>query len=145
VSQYTVFLPEAILVATALGSAVLGFAWRKRPDLLWAFALVGISLATFITLDMMGLGVGSALGVSPWPAPVGTQGDFTAELKMNVDRFALFFQVMFEFVALLAILASRGFISSHACGDRRSRIGTSRVLVRVCQCSTVRPVFSTSG
>ncbi|HYT00447.1 MAG TPA: NADH-quinone oxidoreductase subunit N [Thermoplasmata archaeon] len=110
-SQYTVFLPEAILVATALGSAVLGFAWRKRPDLLWAFALVGISLATFITLDMMGLGVGSALGVSPWPAPVGTQGDFTAELKMNVDRFALFFQVMFEFVALLAILASRGFIS----------------------------------
>src|SRR5207249_6397515 len=39
-----------------------------------------------------------------------TQGNFTAELKMKVDTFALFFQLMFAFVAFLAILASRGFI-----------------------------------
>ena len=30
-------------------------------------------------------------------------------------------------------------------GDKASRIGTSRVLVRVCQCSTVRPVLRTKG
>ena len=47
--------------------------------------------------------------------------------------------------AARAARASRGFISSQPCGDRRSRIGTSRVLVRVCQCSTVRPVFRTNG
>ena len=41
--------------------------------------------------------------------------------------------------------ASRGFISTQAFGDSRSRIGTFPVLVRVCQCSTVRPVFSTNG
>ena len=31
------------------------------------------------------------------------------------------------------------------CGDMRSRIGTCPVFVRVCQCSTVRPVLSTNG
>src|SRR5207245_814653 len=110
VSSYGVFLPEAILVATALASAVLGFAWRKRPDLLWAFSVIGTGLAIFVTLDMMGLGVGRALNLSVWPSPVGTQGDFAVELKMRVDTFALFFQLMFEFVAFLAIVASRGFI-----------------------------------
>src|SRR2546425_1993254 len=59
---------------------------------------------------MMGLGVGRALNLSVWPSPVGTQGDFAVELKMRVDTFALFFQLMFEFVAFLAIVASRGFI-----------------------------------
>src|SRR2546428_343151 len=105
-----VVLPEAILVATALASAVLGFAWRKRPDLLWAFSVIGTGLAIFVTLDMMGLGIGRALNLAVWPSPVGTQGNFAAELKMKVDTFALFFQLMFEFVAFLAILASRGFI-----------------------------------
>ena len=109
-SSYGVFLPEAILVATALASAVLGFAWRKRPDLLWAFSVIGTGLAIFVTLDMMGLGIGRALNLSVWPSPVDTQGNFAAELKMKVDTFALFFQLMFEFVAFLAILASRGFI-----------------------------------
>ena len=41
--------------------------------------------------------------------------------------------------------ASRGFISTHAFGESRSRIGTLPVFVRVCQCSTVRPVLSTNG
>ena len=109
-ADYTVFLPETILVATALASAVLGFAWRKRPEWLWAFALAGTGIATFVTLDMMGLGITNALRISLWPSPIDTQGDFTAELKMNVDKFALFFQVMFESVAFLVVLASRGFI-----------------------------------
>jgi len=108
--DYAVFLPEAILVGTALSSAVLGFAWRRRPEALWALALAGTGVAIFITLDMMGLGITNALRLSLWPSPIGVQGDFAAELKLNVDRFALFFQVMFEFVAFLVILASRGFI-----------------------------------
>src|SRR2546426_923197 len=110
VSSYGVFLPEAILVATALASAVLGFAWRKRPEALWALSAVGTGVAIFVTLDMMGLGIGRALNLTVWPSPVGTQGDFAAELKMKVDTFALFFQLMFEFVAFLVIVGSRGFI-----------------------------------
>jgi proton-translocating NADH-quinone oxidoreductase chain N len=110
VAEYTVFLPEAILIATALASAVLGFAWRTRPERLWLLALAGTTFATFVTLDMMGLGVTKALRLSLWPSPIEGQGDFTAELKMNVDRFSLFFQVVFEFVALLVVLASHGFI-----------------------------------
>jgi F420H2 dehydrogenase subunit N len=112
VAEYTVFLPETILVATALASAVLGFAWRTRPERLWLVALAGTGLATFVTLDMMGLGVTKALRLSLWPSPIGTSGDgdFSNELKMNVDQFALFFQVVFEFVALLVVLASHGFI-----------------------------------
>ena len=88
-SSYGVFLPEAILVATALASAVLGFAWRKRPDLLWAFSVIGTGLAIFVTLDMMGLGIGRALNLTVWPSPVGTQGNFAAELKMKVDTFEI--------------------------------------------------------
>src|SRR5438552_108848 len=110
VSSYGVFLPEAILVATALASAVLGFAWRKRPEALWALSAVGTGVAIFVTLDMMGLGIGRALNLTVWPSPVGTDGDFAAELKMKVDTFALFFQLMFEFVAFLVIVGSRGFI-----------------------------------
>src|SRR5438445_982463 len=110
VSSYGVFLPEAILVATALASAVLGFAWRKRPEALWALSAVGTGVAIFVTLDMMGLGIGRALNLTVWPSPVGTQGDFAAELEMKVDTFALFFQLMFEFVAFLVIVGSRGFI-----------------------------------
>src|SRR5207245_4592835 len=83
VSSYGVFLPEAILVATALASAVLGFAWRKRPDLLWAFSVIGTGLAIFVTLDMMGLGIGRALNLSVWPSPAGTHGDFAGGLKMR--------------------------------------------------------------
>lgn len=109
-AEYTVFLPETILVATALASAVLGFAWRSRPGRLWLMVLLGTGLATFATLDMMGLGVTNALRLSLWPSPIGDRGDFTNELKMDVDQFALFFQVMFEFVALLVVLASHGFI-----------------------------------
>ena len=109
-SSYGVFLPEAILVATALASAVLGFAWRKRPEALWALSAVGTGVAIFVTLDMMGLGIGRALNLTVWPSPVGTDGDFAAELKMKVDTFALFFQLMFEFVAFLVIVGSRGFI-----------------------------------
>ena len=109
-SNYGVFLPEVILVVTALASAVLGFAWRKRPELLWILSAVGTGLAIFVTLDMMGLGIGRALNLTVWPSPVGTQGDFAAELKMKVDTFALFFQLMFEFVAFLVIVGSRGFI-----------------------------------
>ena len=107
---YAVFLPEAILVGTALASAVLGFAWRDRPERLWLVALVGTGLATFVTLDMMGLGFTYALRLSLWPSPIGNQGDFTTELKMDVDQFALFFQVMFVSVAFLVVLASHGFL-----------------------------------
>jgi NADH-quinone oxidoreductase subunit N len=95
---------------TALASAVLGFAWRKRPEALWAVALGGTALAAFITIDMMGLGITNALHIALWPSPIGTRGNFAAELKMNVDAFALFFQLMFQIVALLVIVASRGFI-----------------------------------
>jgi NADH-quinone oxidoreductase subunit N len=105
-----VFLPETVLVITALASAVLGFAWRKRPEALWAFALAGTGFAIFVTMDLAGLGVTNALHLALWPSPIGTAGNFAAELKMNVDGFALFFQLMFEFVAFLVILASRGFI-----------------------------------
>ena len=110
-SSYFVFLPETILVVVALASVVLGFVWSKRPAYLWGLALAGVIAALFVTLDMMS-GFTSAVGLNLglWPSPVGTQGDFASDLKMKVDAFALFFQMVFLFIAFLAILASRGFI-----------------------------------
>ncbi len=108
--NYLVFLPETILAATALSCVVLGFAWSRRPAYLWALALGGVSLSLVLTLDMMGLRLTSALGLSLWPYPLGAAGNFASELKLNVDAFALFFQAIFLFIAFLVVLASRGFI-----------------------------------
>ena len=115
--DYLVFLPEAVLVATALASAVLGFAWSKRPGLLWGLALGGTAVASWLTLEMMGLSLTAALGLDLWTTlPVsgapGGQGDFAADLRMQVDAFALFFHLIFLFVAFLAVLASRGFLKA---------------------------------
>ncbi len=111
--NYWVLLPETVLVITALASAVLGFAWGKRPTFLWGFALGGTLVALFLTFELMGLGLLHFVGLDLWPYPVnadgGTAGQF-ADLKMNVDQFALFFHAIFLFVAFLAILASRGFL-----------------------------------
>jgi NADH-quinone oxidoreductase subunit N len=109
VANYYVFLPETILVAVALASVVLGFVWGKRPEALWGLAMFGVLAATFVTVDMMA-GLTGALALNLWPSPIGSQGDFASELKMRVDDFALFFQLIFLFIAFLAVLASRGFI-----------------------------------
>ncbi len=108
--NYLVFLPETILVVVGFSSIVLGFAWGKKPVYLWALALAGTLVALAITLDMMGLGLTTLLGLRLWPVPVGTQGDFSADLKLKVDAFALLFHLVFLLIAFLAILASRGFI-----------------------------------
>ena len=108
--NYFVFLPETILVVVGFASIVLGFAWGKKPVYLWALALTGTLASLVITLDMMGFGLSQLLGLQLWPSPVGTQGDFTADLKLKVDAFALLFHLVFLLIAFLAILASRGFI-----------------------------------
>ncbi len=109
-SNYWVFLPETILVVVAFASIVLGFAWGKKPAYLWGLALAGTLVALVINLDMMGLGLSSALGLNLWPSPIGTAGDFTSDLKLKVDAFALLFDLVFLLIAFLAVLASRGFI-----------------------------------
>jgi len=114
VGNTLVFLPEAVLVTTALASALLGFAWSKRPAALWGLALTGAVVSLVLTFDLMGLGLTHALGLDLWNLVADpAQGDFTAEptnLRMRVDAFSLFFHVIFLFVAILAILASRGFL-----------------------------------
>ena len=109
-ANYFVFLPETILVAVGFASIVLGFTWAKKPVYLWGLALAGTLASLVITLDMMGVGLSSVLGLQVWPSPVGTQGDFTGDLKLKVDAFALLFHLVFLLIAFLAILASRGFI-----------------------------------
>ena len=111
---WVVFLPEIILVAAALASAILGFAVGRRTHVLWAWTLAALAVAMFLTLDMMGLGVTRLLGLDLYEVPVsgaaGGSGDFAATWKMRVDTFALFFHIVFMFVALLAVVASRSFI-----------------------------------
>src|SRR5437867_629377 len=67
----------------------------------------------FLTLDMMGLGVTRLLGLNLYEVPVsgvGGSGDFASSWKLRVDTFTLFFHIVFMFVALLAVLASKSFI-----------------------------------
>ena len=97
-------------MTTALASAILGFAWSKRPGAQWGLALAGTVLTLVLTFDMMGLGLTRLLGLALWEVPLVTDGDFAAELRLRVDLFSMFFHVIFLFVAVLAILASRGFL-----------------------------------
>ena len=92
-ANYWVFLPETILVVVAFASIVLGFAWAKKPTYLWALALAGTLVALFINVDMMGLGVSSALGLNLWPSSAQLQlqsaGDFSSTLKLIETVFHL--------------------------------------------------------
>src|SRR2546425_5888906 len=109
-----VLLPEIILVTAALGSAVLGFLVGKRTEILWAWALVTLVAAMVLSLDMMGLGITRLAGLNLYEVPVsgvpGASGDLVDAWKLQVDTFTLFFHIVFMFVALLAVLASRSFI-----------------------------------
>lgn len=78
--------------------------------MLWALALATLGASMVVTLDMMGMGLTTALGLDPWSVPIGADGDLTASWKLRVDTFALLFQFVFQLVAFLAILASRSYI-----------------------------------
>src|SRR3989442_14396719 len=109
-----VLLPEITLVAAALGSAVLGFLVGKRTEILWMWALATLVIAMVLTFDMMGLGITRLVGLNLYEVPVsgvpGASGDLVDAWKLQVDTFTLFFHIVFMFVALLAVLASRSFI-----------------------------------
>ena len=109
-----VFIPEIVLVFAGLSSAILGFIVGRRTQILWAWALVTLLVAMFFTLDMMGLGITRLIGLNLYEVPVngvgGGSGNFADGWKLRVDTFTLFFQIVFMFVALLAVVASRSFI-----------------------------------
>jgi len=109
-----VFLPEIILVTAALTSTLLGFAVGRRTQFLWGFALTSLVLAMVLTFDMMGLGLTRLLGLNLYEIPVsGTaSGDFSDAWRLRIDTFTLYFHIVFMFVALLAVIASRSFIRS---------------------------------
>jgi len=105
-STYAVFLPETVLVITALASAVLGFAWRKRPEALWT------SPSWHRFRDLRDHGPGRPRGHETRStgrlALADRNGrEFQRGAEDEVDGFALFFQLMFAFVAFLVILVSR--------------------------------------
>ncbi len=110
---YAVFIPEIALISAALIILILGFFTKRRPLLLWLIALVSVVVAIAVTLDMMGLSLTNALGLNLWSSPLSaTDGDFKDQLRLHVDLFALFFHMVFLTVALLVVIASRGFIKS---------------------------------
>jgi len=109
---YAVLFPEIVLIASALLMLVLGFFTKRRPQVLWAIALVSVLVSLFATLDMMGLSVTHALGLNLWSSPLNaSDGNFRDQLRLHVDLFALFFHTVFLVVALLVVIASKGFIS----------------------------------
>src|SRR3989454_3526327 len=77
------------------------------------WALGTLLVAMVLTFDMMGLGITRLAGLNLYEVPVngvGGTGDLAATLKLRVDTFSLFFHIVFMFVALLAVVASRSFI-----------------------------------
>ncbi|TLZ58851.1 MAG: hypothetical protein E6K13_10575, partial [Methanobacteriota archaeon] len=109
-----VLLPEIVLIIAGLSSAVLGFLVGKRTQILWGWALGMLVLAMVLTFDMMGLGLTRLVGLNLYEVPVSGvlagSGNLADALKLRVDTFSLFFHIVFMFVALLAVVASRSFI-----------------------------------
>lgn len=105
-----VLLPIILLIVFAFLLIVLGFVVR-RPGVLWAVALAGLLAALLVNLDMMGLSWSRALGLDLWPVPAfpGESGALPA-LKLDVDLFAAFFNLVFLTVALLAIIGSKSYL-----------------------------------
>ncbi len=99
-----------ILIAFALALALLGFWTRGRPQILWAIAVASLGVSLLTTLDMMGFGLTTALGIRPWPLPLGSDGDFSATWKLDLNDFALWFWLVFQLVAFFVILSSRRFL-----------------------------------
>ena len=102
-------LPIILLVIFALLLPLLGFA-IKRPAMLWGVALAGLVASLIINLDMMGLSWSHALGLNLWPVPGAGESGALPALKLDVGLFALFFNLVFLLVALLAIIASRSYL-----------------------------------
>src|SRR2546425_9254338 len=108
-----VLLPEIVLIIGALASAILGFVVGKRTQILGMSALGTLLVAMVLTLDMMGLGITRLAGLNLYEVPVngvGGIGDLAMTWKLRVDTFTLFFHIVFMFVALLAVRATRSFI-----------------------------------
>src|SRR2546422_11430152 len=77
------------------------------------WALGTLLVAMVLTFDMMGLGITRLAGLNLYEVPVngvGGSGDLAMTWKLRVDTFTLFFHIVFMFVALLAVLATRSFI-----------------------------------
>jgi len=108
VSNSLVFLPEMILIAFGLALALLGVSTRTRPKTLWALAVGSLGVSLLTTLDMMGFGLTTALGIRPWLLPVDE--DLSATWKLEVNDFVLWFWLVFQLVAFLVILATRRFL-----------------------------------
>ncbi len=109
VIDWLVLLPVIVLASCALLLSLLTFV-VKRPAILWGVATGGLLLAILLTVDMMGLSWSRLLGLDLWPVPGAGDSGALPYLKLDVDRFALFFDLVFLTVALLAILASRSYL-----------------------------------
>ncbi len=105
-----VLLPLIILIVVAFLLIVLGFV-VKKPAVLWAVALAGLVAALLVNLDLMGLSWSRALGLNLWPVPAipGESGALPA-LKLDVDLFAAFFNLVFLVVALFAVIGSKSYL-----------------------------------
>jgi len=102
-----VFLPVMALIAFGLGIAVLGVFARPRPRALWGLAAGSLGATLLLTLDMMGFGVLTALGIRPWPLPIN---EGLPAWKLEANEFVLWFWLVFQLVAFLVILSSRRFL-----------------------------------
>jgi len=102
-------LPIIILIAVAFLLVLLGFVVR-RPSLLWGIALTGLLAALLVNLDLMGLSWSRALGLDLWPVPGSGESGALPALKLDVDLFAAFFNLVFLIVALLAVIGSKSYV-----------------------------------
>ncbi len=99
------FLPIAILVGTALVLPGLNYVIRVRKERMAYVALGGLLVVMLLTLDIVFGLFSGPLGLDLWPA--------TRELPqywLSFDNFALFFHLVFLFVAFVVVLSSRNYI-----------------------------------
>jgi len=101
-------IPLFVLIAFALILPGLGFLIKKKRQYLGYFTLIGLIIALFFVLDMLGLGVTNALGLDLWGTyPVNE--DLSA-VKLKIDSFSLFFYLIFISIAILVVITSISYV-----------------------------------
>jgi len=105
--MYFQLLPLIIIAVFALILPGLGYLIKTKKEYLGYFALVGLITAFVLILDMLGLSLFNAIGLNPWASPVNVE---IPDLKLKIDAFSLFFQLIFVSIAILVVLTSVSYI-----------------------------------
>jgi NADH-quinone oxidoreductase subunit N len=105
--EYLVLSPIFVLLAFSFAIIIVNLFVKSNRRYFAYIALAGLIVALLLVVDMAGLSFTNAMGLNLWNAPVDQP---LTDLKMKVDAFSLFFNIVFLLAGILVVIASLSYI-----------------------------------